>query len=171
MSESFTSAFQAPKALFELFRKGGTQVLSSHRRPSRAFFPLCALLLFAFLSANPLPLAAATIPESEYQSLRWRLVGPFRGGWATVVAGVPGDATTFYFGAADGGVWKSDDAGATWRSVFSDLGSASIGALAVAPSDPKTIWAGTGQIQQRWDITSGDGVYRSTDAGESWTHA
>lgn len=109
-------------------------------------------------------------PESSYAALRWRLVGPFRGGWATAVAGVPGSPSTFYFGAADGGVWRTLDAGVTWRSLFDAEGSASIGALAVAPSDAKVLWVGTGQVHQRWDIVDGDGVYRSTDGGESWTH-
>lgn len=76
----------------------------------------------------------------------------------------------FYFGGADGGVWRTDDAGSTWRPLFDREGSASIGAPAIAPSDPSVVWVGTGQIHQRWDIVDGDGVYRSTDGGESWTH-
>ena len=115
--------------------------------------------------------AGPETPPSAYQDLRWRLLGPHRGGWATCVAGVPGDPRTFYFGGADGGVFKSEDAGQTWRPIFDRYGSASIGALAVAPSDPRVIWIGTGQVQQRWDITAGDGVYVSRDAGASWTHA
>ena len=78
--------------------------------------------------------------------------------------------TTFYFGSADGGVWKTDNAGVTWKPLFEQQGSASIGALAIAPSNPDVIWVGTGQIQQRWDIVDGDGVYRSTDGGENWQH-
>ncbi|MCG6925073.1 MAG: hypothetical protein LJF30_07160 [Acidobacteria bacterium] len=113
---------------------------------------------------------AAPIPESAYADLDWRLVGPHRGGWATAVAGVPGDAATWYFGGADGGVWKTTDAGSTWRPLFDRQGSASIGALTLAPSDPDVIWVGTGQVHQRWDIVDGDGVYRSTDAGATWTH-
>jgi len=83
---------------------------------------------------------------------------------------VPGDPATYFFGAADGGVWKTTDAGVTWRPLFDRQGSASIGALVVAPSDPDVIWVGTGQLHQRWDIVDGDGVYRSTDGGASWTH-
>jgi len=114
--------------------------------------------------------SAAPVPASAYSDLHWRLVGPYRGGWATVTAGVPGDPATWYFGAADGGVWKTDDAGSTWKPLFNDQGSASIGALAVAPSDPQVLWVGTGQVHQRWDIVDGDGVYRSTDGGATWRH-
>ncbi|MCG6887062.1 MAG: hypothetical protein LJE74_07630, partial [Proteobacteria bacterium] len=76
----------------------------------------------------------------------------------------------FYSGSADGGVWKTDDAGSTWRPLFDQQGSASIGALELAPSNPDVIWIGTGQIQQRWDVADGDGVYRSNDGGETWQH-
>ena len=130
-------------------------------------FSLMGLVLPAlFLYAN----TQAAIPESSYSDLHWRQVGPFRGGWATAVAGHPDSITTFYFGSADGGVWKTDNAGVTWRPLFEQYGSASIGALEIAPSNPDVIWIGTGQIQQRWDIVEGDGVYRSTDGGENWQH-
>ncbi|MFC1720340.1 hypothetical protein ACFL00_04285 [Pseudomonadota bacterium] len=112
----------------------------------------------------------SAVPESDYAGLQWRLVGPFRGGWATEVAGHPDRVTTFYFGSADGGVWKTDNAGSTWRPLFNQQGSASIGALVLAPGNPDVIWVGTGQIQQRWDVVDGDGVYRSTDGGETWQH-
>jgi len=124
------------------------------------------LLLSAFFIGN----SQAAVPETAYSDLHWRQVGPFRGGWATAVAGHPHKITTFYFGSADGGVWKTDNAGVTWKPLFEQQGSASIGALAVSPSNPKVIWVGTGQIQQRWDIVDGDGVYRSTDGGENWQH-
>ncbi|HEV8374924.1 MAG TPA: hypothetical protein VGR38_01680, partial [Candidatus Polarisedimenticolia bacterium] len=141
--------------------------MSRHFRRMR----LCSLLLLLMLAA---PAAAApkqaTIPPSAHGDMRWRLAGPFRGGWATVAAGIPGDPATWYFGAADGGVWRTDDAGVTWRPIFSQMGSASIGALALAPSDSKVIWVGTGQVHQRYDIVDGDGVYRSTDAGATWRH-
>ncbi len=96
--------------------------------------------------AAPAPAATAAVPAAAYSALHWRLVGPLRGGWATVATGVPGDPATFYFGAADGGVWKTDDAGRTWEPFFEHEGSASIGALAVAPSDPDVLWVGTGQV-------------------------
>ncbi|HEV8199588.1 MAG TPA: hypothetical protein VGS03_06175 [Candidatus Polarisedimenticolia bacterium] len=121
-------------------------------------------------SSAQAPAVPTAVPASSYQALEWRLLGPFRGGWATVAAGIPGDAVTFYFGSADGGVWKTDDAGVTWKPLFNNQGSASIGALAIAPGNPKVIWVGTGQMQQRWDIAEGDGVYRSTDGGATWKH-
>jgi len=115
--------------------------------------------------------AQAQVPAASFSDLHWRLVGPFRGGWATAVTGHPDSAATFYFGSADGGVWKTDDAGVTWKPLFEHGGSASIGALQLAPGNPDVIWVGTGQIQQRWDVVDGDGVYRSVDGGEHWQHA
>lgn len=116
------------------------------------------------------PALGGGIPENAYDQLRWRLLGPFRGGWALCAAGLPGDPARFYFGAADGGLFRTTDAGVTWQPLFDRYGSASVGALALAPSDPKVIWVGTGQVHQRWDIVSGDGVYRSTDGGETFTN-
>ena len=112
----------------------------------------------------------AAIPENAYDRLRWRLLGPFRAGWALCVSGVPGDPATYYLGGADGGIFRTEDAGVTWTPLFDRYGSASVGALVVAPSDSKVIWVGTGQVHQRWDIAAGDGVYRSTDGGESFTN-
>ena len=81
--------------------------------------------------------------------LHWRQVGPYRGGWATAVEGHPDRVTTFYFGSADGGVWKTDNAGVSWQPLFEQHGSASIGALSLAPSNPDVIWIGTGQPDHR----------------------
>src|SRR5262245_60247320 len=100
--------------------------------------------LALLLSLSAAGHAAAALPETAYDQLQWRLLGPFRAGWALTTAGVPGDPHTFYFGAADGGVWKTDDDGHTWQPLFQHQGSASVGALAVAPSDPRVIWVGTG---------------------------
>ena len=100
-----------------------------------------------------------------FHALHWRLLGSFRGGRVSAVAGVPGDPNTYYFGTPGGGIWKSTDAGRLWKPVFDRIPIASIGALAVAPSDAKILYAGTGEQ------TPGDGVYRSTDAGRTWTHA
>jgi photosystem II stability/assembly factor-like uncharacterized protein len=111
-----------------------------------------------------------SLDPSLYSDLRWRVVGPFRGGWATCAAGVPEDPAVYYFGAAAGGVWKTEDAGGTWTPIFDHAGSASVGDLAIAPSDPSVIYVGTGQIHTRYDIASGDGLYRSDDAGRTWKH-
>src|SRR5947209_812523 len=111
--------------------------------------------------------SSASPPES-YSGLHWRLVGPLRGGWGTCASGVPGQPETFYFGAADGGVWKTTDAGRTWNPLFEHEAAASIGALVVAPSDPSILYIGTGQVTSRWDIAAGHGVYRSADGGKTW---
>jgi photosystem II stability/assembly factor-like uncharacterized protein len=124
-----------------------------------------ATALTALVAATPL--WSAPSPDVS-GALEWRLVGPFRGGWATTVAGAGGASNTFYLGAAGGGVWKTEDAGLTWRAAFDGIGSASVGALAVAPSRPETVYAGMGQVTSRYDITPGDGVYRSDDAGRTW---
>jgi photosystem II stability/assembly factor-like uncharacterized protein len=102
--------------------------------------------------------------------LKWRLIGPFRGGRAVAVAGVPGDSTTFYFGAVNGGIWKTTDAGTVWTPIFDSQPIASIGAIAVAPSDPETIYVGTGESDIRSDLSSGNGVYKSNDGGSTWTY-
>ncbi len=109
------------------------------------------------------------LPEA-YHSLRWRLVGPFRGGRAVTAAGDPNRRLVFYFGSCAGGVWKTVDAGITWQNVSDGyFGSASIGAIAVAPSDPNVIYVGTGEAHIRGNVVAGDGVYKSTDAGRTWT--
>ena len=92
---------------------------------------------------------AQPVPPELVNGLKWRLIGPFRGGRVVAVAGVPGDSTTFYFGSVDGGIWKTTDAGVVWTPIFDGQPVASIGALAVAPSDPKTIYAGTGETDIR----------------------
>jgi photosystem II stability/assembly factor-like uncharacterized protein len=111
-----------------------------------------------------------SVSPDLFDGLKWRLIGPFRGGRAVAVAGVPGDSTTFYFGGVDGGVWKTGDAGVVWTPIFDGQPIASIGALAVAPSNPKIIYAGTGESDIRSDLSSGNGVYKSVDGGRTWTH-
>ncbi len=129
-----------------------------------------ALLLGSLAVALPAarPVRAQTIPSRAYGALRWRLIGPHRGGRVLAVAGVPGDPATFYFGAVDGGVWRTRNAGVTWEPLFDDQPIASIGALALAPSDPNVIYVGTGEAAIRSDITYGAGVYKSTDGGAHW---
>jgi len=101
--------------------------------------------------------------------MHWRLVGPFRAGWATFVEGVPAKPDRFYFGTAGGSVWRTDDAGGTWQPLFEHGPSATIGALAIAPSDPNTLYIGTGQPEPRYDVAAGMGVFKSTDGGAHWT--
>jgi photosystem II stability/assembly factor-like uncharacterized protein len=96
------------------------------------------------------------------------MIGPFRGGRVVAVTGVAGDGTTFFFGSVDGGIWKTIDAGVTWTPIFDDQPIASIGALEVAPSDPKVLYAGSGESDIRSSLSSGDGVYKSTDGGATW---
>jgi photosystem II stability/assembly factor-like uncharacterized protein len=174
------------------------------------------ILLSLVLAAATVSAEAAMVPDELLNSMSFRLVGPFRGGRVTAVTGVPGDPMTYYMGSTGGGVWKTTDAGITWRNV-SDVvrsvdpgqeprimgqvdpnlaaagvirppveglpqmktterrggdpfGSASIGAVAVAPSDPNVVWAGTGSACPRGNVSPGDGVYKSTDAGDTWRH-
>ena len=98
------------------------------------------------------------------------MIGPFRGGRVNAVSGVPGQPNTFYFGSVGGGVWKSTNAGRTWTPVFDSQPVASIGAIAVAPSNPNVVYVGTGESDMRDSIAFGNGMYKSTDAGRTWTH-
>ncbi|MDQ2861320.1 MAG: hypothetical protein M3T55_11495 [Pseudomonadota bacterium] len=111
---------------------------------------------------------AALAPASRLADPPWRLVGPFRGGWGEMVAGVASRPDTFYFAAAGGGVWRSDNAGRTWTSLFDSGPTAPIGALAISASDPNTLYIGAGQPEPRYDVAGGTGVFRSTDGGRTW---
>src|SRR2546429_472566 len=115
-------------------------------------------------------LAAGQVDPQLFSGMKWRQVGPFRGGRVVAVSGVPGDPATWYFGAVAGGVWKSTNAGSTWQPVFDEQKIASIGAIAVADSDHNIIYVGTGEACPRGNITYGDGVYKSLDAGKTWQH-
>src|SRR5438067_7392123 len=113
--------------------------------------------------------AAATTFAQQYDpqllsAMKWRLVGPHRAGRVTAVAGIPGNAAVYYFGTPGGGLWKTIDGGRVWKPIFDDMHVASIGAVAIAPSDPKIVYVGTGEI------LNGNGVYKSTDAGRTWTN-
>ncbi|HTA69940.1 MAG TPA: hypothetical protein VK776_16745 [Bryobacteraceae bacterium] len=121
------------------------------------------LALFAFATT-----LAAQPPGSLFDGLRWRMIGPFRGGRAIAATGVPGDPNIFYFGSVGGGIWKTTNAGLTWSPIFDDQHVASIGSIEVAPSDHNVIYAGTGEADIRSDLSQGDGVYKSTDAGKTW---
>ena len=106
--------------------------------------------------------------DPAFKGMRYRLIGPFRGGRCIAVAGVPGNPDTYYFGAAGGGVWKTTDAAVSWTPLFDREAAFSIGAIAVAPSDPNVVYVGTGETALRGDIAQGDGVYKSLDAGKTW---
>src|SRR5256885_2197784 len=125
---------------------------------------LCLLALFFAVDSH------AQVDPKTYSGLRWRLIGPYRGGRAITVTGVPSQPNLYYFGAVGGGVWKTVDAGNTWDPLFDKQPISSIGAVAVSESDPNVIYAGTGEACIRGNISYGDGVYKSTDAGKTWTN-
>ncbi len=131
-------------------------------------FPFALAALAA--SLYPSFAAAQQFPESTYQELRWRMIGPTRGGRTRAACGVPSQPNVFYMGAVNGGVWKSDDYGRTWNPIFDGQPTQSIGAIAVAPSDPNIIYVASGEGLARPDLSVGDGIYKSTDAGKTWTH-
>ncbi len=114
--------------------------------------------------------AAQEFPETMYQAMRWRMIGPFRGGRTRAACGVAQEPNVFYVGAVDGGVWKSDDYGRTWKPVFNHEPTQSIGAIVVAPSNPNIIYVGSGEGLARPDLSVGDGIYKTTDAGRTWMH-
>ena len=165
--------------------------LSANRILTLAVAPLFVALVTAPVAAqaNPRPTERATPPailnptydsslytspsatSPRFKALKWRLVGPFRGGRAVAVAGDPSRRLVFYFGAVNGGVWKTTNGGQTWRNVTDGVSDiSSVGAISVATSDPNVIYVGTGESQPREDLTYGTGVYRSTDGGQSWRH-
>jgi photosystem II stability/assembly factor-like uncharacterized protein len=134
----------------------------------RALIFMTLACTFTFALAN---LARAQqLSESMIQGMRWRMIGPFRGGRTRAACGVPGEPNVFYVGQVDGGVWKSDDYGRTWTPIFDHEPTQSIGAIEVAPSNPQIIYVASGEGLARPDLSVGDGIYRSTDAGKTWTH-
>jgi hypothetical protein len=115
--------------------------------------------------------SGAPVDGSLLQALRWRSIGPYRGGRCVAVAGDPAQPLVFYFGSTGGGVWRTSDAGVTWRNVSDGyFKTASVGALAVCQSDPNVVYAGMGESTIRGNVSHGDGVYKSTDGGRTWAH-
>src|SRR5580692_651135 len=125
----------------------------------------CLLPLAAFFL-----LSAQTFLPSLYSGLEWRMIGPFRGGRTVGLAGIADQPNVFYIGVNNGGVWKTDDAGRTWNPIFDDQPTGSIGAIAVAPSNPDVLYVGSGEGLQRPDLSTGDGMYKSVDGGKTWKH-
>ncbi len=144
------------------------------RRPmsSRRAHTLVSLLLSLTGLALPRFVFAqsSAIDPALFSDMRWREIGPIRAGRTRALAGVPSQPATFYLGAVNGGVWKTTDAGDTWHSLWDDQPSGSIGSIAVSLSDPNTLYVASGEGLARPDLSVGDGVYKSTDAGKSWTH-
>ncbi len=140
--------------------------MNIHGRATRARIALF-LALTLVVPAWP---AMAQVDPGLYSALDWRLIGPFRGGRIGAVVGIPDQPNVFYMSADNGGVWKTTDAGATWKASFTADENNSIGSIAIAPSDPNVVYAGSGEATQRPDLSTGDGLYRSGDAGKTWQH-
>src|SRR5438876_174158 len=130
---------------------------------------LAVVLAAATLGAAADDTLVPHVDPALFQDLHWRLIGPFRGGRVLAVVGVPGEREHFYFGSVNGGVWETIDAGRTWQPIFDGQPIGTIGAIALAPSDPKVIYVGSGEADMRSDIAQGDGMYKSPDAGKTWT--
>src|SRR3982751_3368617 len=128
-----------------------------------------AATIASFVATPDRPLAQSSAVPS-FGEMRWRHIGPFRGGRTKAATGVPGQPNVFYIAATNGGVWKTTDYGVTWNPIFDDQPTGSVGTIAVAASDPNIIYVGSGEGLQRPDLSVGDGVYKSTDAGRTWTH-
>jgi photosystem II stability/assembly factor-like uncharacterized protein len=144
-----------------LAHSGGTKVTVTRRSPARLF-----VLLLALVGS----LAAQQFSPTMYQEMRWRGIGPYRGGRTKAASGVASQPNVFYIGVCNGGVWKTTDYGHTWTPIFDEQPTGSIGAIAVAPSDPNIVYVGSGEGLHRPDLSVGDGIYKSTDAGKTWTH-
>ncbi|MBK5257864.1 MAG: glycosyl hydrolase [Vicinamibacteria bacterium] len=133
--------------------------------PSRFLIALSLLALSVAARAGE-----AKKPPLDFPGLKFRLVGPFVGGRASRVQGIAGDPFTYYVSTASGGVWKSTDGGVKWKPIFDDMDISSIGSIAVAPSDPNVVYVGSGEANIRGNVAAGNGIYKSTDAGKTWTH-
>jgi photosystem II stability/assembly factor-like uncharacterized protein len=137
-------------------------------RLTRAAF--LTLVVVGLLFGDARRTVAQPIPQSAYQALHWRMIGPFRGGRTRAAVGVPGQPSVFYVGLVNGGVFKTDDSGRTWAAIFDEQPTQSIGDIAIAPSDPNIVYVASGEGLRRPDLAIGDGIYRSSDAGRTWRH-
>src|SRR5207244_13168148 len=129
---------------------------------------------FAFLvslvAVASLGAGVAKDEKGPFKNLKFRSIGPAAGGRVSRACGVPGDPLTYYVAAAAGGVWKSADGGLTWKSIFDDQPTASVGSIAVAPSDPNVVYVGTGEANIRGNVSPGEGLFKSDAAGQTWKH-
>src|SRR5258706_7795313 len=139
-------------------------VKTAHSLKSLRALAIASLIWASLASLN------AQADPAFYSDLRWRHIGPFRGGRTVGAAGVPQQPNIFYIGVNNGGVWKTTDFGQTWTPIFDEQPTQSIGAVAVAASDANIIYVGSGEGLQRPDLSVGDGIYKSTDAGRTWQH-
>jgi photosystem II stability/assembly factor-like uncharacterized protein len=130
-------------------------------------FALPAVIIPALLATSS---EAQPLPGNLFQEMHWRMIGPFRGGRTRAISGVPGQPNLFYMCPVDGGVWKSEDSGRTWTPIFDQESTQSVGAIAVAPSDSRIIYLASGEGLARPDLSVGNGIYKSTDAGRTWVH-
>lgn len=119
--------------------------------------------------AATMTLCAQQYDQKLFSEMRWRCIGPFRGGRTVAITGVPHEPNVFYMAPVNGGVWKTDDFGNTWEPIFDEQPTGSVGAIAVAPSNPNIVYAGSGEGLQRPDLSVGDGIYKSANAGKTWT--
>jgi len=139
------------------------------RRTSDHILLFCGLSVVALVFAEPITAEAQTDLDFG-QALRWRNVGPFRGGRTRAIAGVPSQPNVFYMAQVNGGIFQTTDFGRTWQPIFDDQPTGSVGAIAVSISNPDTIYVGSGEGLHRPDLSVGDGIYRSADGGRTWRH-
>ncbi len=145
-------------------------IYSAPRRKPLSSLRRSVLIILLLALVSSLSCFAQTFDPTLFQEMRWRSIGPFRGGRTVSISGITGNPNVFYMAPNNGGVWKTTDYGQTWIPIFDDQPTGSIGALAVAPSAPDVIYVGSGEGLRRPDLSTGDGIYKSTDAGHTWQH-
>src|ERR1051325_11088028 len=151
--------------------RGRTPLQHCVARDRRRELRLMRLVRSAIVVGFAILLAIAHARAGEFDSiLRWRNIGPYRGGRTRAICGVPSQPNVFYMAPVNGGGFKSIDYGRTWQPIFDDQPTASVGAIAVSPSNPDIVYVGSGEGLHRPDLSVGDGIYKSTDAGKTWTH-
>src|SRR6185503_12793822 len=161
---------RVPRSIWQIGRR--LAPMMNRRMPGLKTRPplFFACLLLVAVVALPSAQTTPQVSPSLFQEMKWRNIGPFRAGRTKAAAGHRSQPFTFYIGMVNGGVWKTTDAGRTWKPIFEDQPTGSIGTIAVAPSDANVVYVGTGEGLPRPDLAVGDGMYKSTDAGKTWTH-